>query len=223
MQTSGGKGLENRPWGWIFETVGFVGYDEHLTSHIHTRVEGWIEELEVRAVGDTVAEGDVLFEMFSPVIGSASAEHIRSLEEGNQRIIEISRNKLRSHGVSDQQIQEIEETREMARNLMVYAPQDGVVIALAAADGMFLQPNTQAVSLTDLSTVWLIVDVFERDIARITDDMTASIEFEHLNGQIFEGQIDYIYPELDPETRTLPVTKVVEPKSFKGSPQVMRL
>ena len=192
------------------ETVGFVGYDEHLTSHIHTRVEGWIEELEVRAVGDTVAEGDVLFEMFSPVIGSASAEHIRSLEEGNQRIIEISRNKLRSHGVSDQQIQEIEETKEMARNLMVYAPQDGVVIALAAADGMFLQPNTQAVSLTDLSTVWLIVDVFERDIARITDDMTASIEFEHLNGQIFEGQIDYIYPELDPETRTLPVRLSVD-------------
>jgi len=93
---------------------------------------------------------------------------------------------------------------------MVYAPQDGVVIALAAADGMFLQPNTQAVSLTDLSTVWLIVDVFERDIARITDDMTASIEFEHLNGQIFEGQIDYIYPELDPETRTLPVRLSVD-------------
>jgi Cu(I)/Ag(I) efflux system membrane fusion protein len=192
------------------ETVGFVGYDEHLTSHVHTRVDGWIEDLTVRAVGDRVTQGDIMFEMFSPVIGSASAEHIRSLEEGNERIIEISRNKLRSHGMSDRQIEEMEASRAMARNLMVYAPQDGIVISLEAADGMYLQPNTRAVSLTDLSTVWLIVDVFERDIARMTDDMTASIEFEHLNGQVFEGQIDYIYPELDAETRTLPVRLSVD-------------
>lgn len=192
------------------ETVGFVGYDEHLTSHVHTRVDGWIEELAVRAVGDRVAQGDIMFEMFSPVIGSASAEHVRSLEEGNQSIVEISRNKLRSHGMSDRQIEEIETTRISARNLRVYAPQDGIVISLEAADGKYLQPNTRAVSLTDLSKVWLIVDVFERDIARMTDDMTASIEFEHLNGQVFVGQIDYIYPELDAETRTLPVRLSVE-------------
>jgi Cu(I)/Ag(I) efflux system membrane fusion protein len=103
------------------ETVGFVGYDEHLTSHVHTRVDGWIEDLTVRAVGDRVTQGDIMFEMFSPVIGSASAEHIRSLEEGNERIIEISRNKLRSHGMSDRQIEEMEASRAMARNLMVYA------------------------------------------------------------------------------------------------------
>jgi Cu(I)/Ag(I) efflux system membrane fusion protein len=187
------------------ETVGFVGYDEHLTSHVHTRVDGWIEELTVRAVGDRVMEGDVLFEMFSTVIGSASAEHLRTMDEGNQSLLEISRNKLRSHGMSDRQIKEIEATETAARNLQVYAPQNGVVIALEAADGMYLQPNTRAVSLTELSTVWLIVDVFERDIARMSDNMTAFVRFEHLNGQVFEGQIDYIYPELDAATRTLPV------------------
>lgn len=192
------------------ETVGFVGYDEHLTSHVHTRVEGWIEEINVRAVGDPVAEGDKLFEMFSSVIGSASAEHIRTMQEGNTRLLELSRNKLRSHGVSDVQIEEIETSREIARNLIVYAPQDGIVISLAAAEGMYLQPNTLAVSLTDLSAVWLIVDVFERDIARMTDDMSATIRFEHLNGQVFEGVIDYIYPELDAETRTLPVRLKVD-------------
>lgn len=192
------------------ETVGFVGYDEHLTSHVHTRVEGWIEEINVRAVGDLVAKGDVLFEMFSSVIGSASAEHIRTLQEGNTRLLELSRNKLRSHGVSEVQIEEIEASREIARNLTVYAPQDGIVISLAAAEGMYLQPNTLALSLTDLSTVWLIVDVFERDIARMTDDMTATIRFEHLNGQVFEGVIDYIYSELDAETRTLPVRLKVD-------------
>lgn len=187
------------------DTVGFVRYDEHLTSHVHTRVEGWVEQLHVRAVGDRVRKGDILFEMFSPLIGSASAEHLRTLELDDRRMVEVSRNKLRSHGMSDEQIAEIEASGVYARNLKVLAPQDGVVIALGAADGMYLQPGTLAVSLADLSAVWLIVDVFERDIARLSADMSAAARFEHLPGRTFEGTIDYIYPELDAKTRTLPV------------------
>lgn len=187
------------------ETVGFVGYDEHLTSHVHTRVDGWIEVLNVRAVGDQVRKGDVLFELFSPEFGIASFDFLRASKEGIGISLEAARNKLRSHGATDSQIAEIEETGEMARRIRVEAPRDGVVIGLAAADGMFLQPGTQAVSITDLSEVWLIVDVFERDIARMTDDMRAIARFEHLPGRTFEGEIDYVYPELDPQTRTLPV------------------
>ena len=187
------------------ETVGFVGYDEHLTSHVHTRVDGWIEVLNVRAVGDEVRKGDVLFELFSPEFGIASFDFLRASKEGIGISLEAARNKLRSHGATDSQIAEIEETGEMARRIRVEAPRDGVVIGLAAADGMFLQPGTQAVSITDLSEVWLIVDVFERDIARMTDDMRAIARFEHLPGRTFEGEIDYVYPELDPQTRTLPV------------------
>lgn len=187
------------------ETVGFVGYDEHLTSHVHTRVDGWIEDLNVRAVGDPVRKGDILFEMFSPLIGSASGDLVRAVEDGDPRILEAARSNLRSHGMSDDQIARIEASRELARNLEVLAPQDGVVISLEAADGMFLQPGVRAVSLTDISAVWLIVDVFERDIARMTDDMRAVASFEHLHGRTFEGVVDYVYPELDPETRTLPV------------------
>jgi Cu(I)/Ag(I) efflux system membrane fusion protein len=187
------------------ETVGFVGYDQHLTSHVHTRVDGWIEALNVRAVGDPVRKGDILFEMFSPLIGSSSAELVRALEADDPRIIEAARGKLRSHGMSDDQIARIEASGELARNIEVRAPQDGVVIALEAAEGMYLQPGVQAVSLTDLSAVWLIVDVFERDIARMTDDMRAVARFEHLHGRTFEGVVDYVYPELDAKTRTLPV------------------
>ncbi len=187
------------------ETVGFVGYDEHLTSHVHTRVDGWIEALNVRAVGDPVRKGDILFEMFSPLIGSASSDLVRAVEAGDPRIVEAARSKLRSHGMSDDQIARIEAEGVLARNIEVLAPQDGVVISLDAADGMFLQPGVRAVSLTDLSAVWLIVDVFERDIARMTDDMRAVARFEHLHGRAFEGVVDYVYPELDAETRTLPV------------------
>jgi Cu(I)/Ag(I) efflux system membrane fusion protein len=187
------------------ETVGFVGYDDHLTSHVHTRVDGWIETLNVRAVGDPVRKGDILFEMFSPLIGSSSGDLVRAVEAGDPRIREAARSKLRSQGMSDSQITRIEADGVLARNIEVLAPQDGVVISLEAADGMYLQPGVRAVSLTDLSAVWLIVDVFERDIARMTDDMRAVARFEHLNGRTFEGEVDYIYPELDAETRTLPV------------------
>lgn len=187
------------------ETVGFVSYNEHLTSHVHTRVDGWIEILNVRAVGDQVRKGDVIFELFSPEFGIASFDFIRSNEEGAGISLEAARSKLRSHGATESQIAEIEKTGEVARRIRIEAPRDGVVISLAAADGMFLKPDTQAVSITDLSEVWLIVDVFERDIARMTDDMQAIARFEHLPGRTFEGEIDYIYPELDPQTRTLPV------------------
>ena len=187
------------------ETVGFVGYDEHLTSHVHTRVDGWIEALNVRAVGDVVRKGDVLFELFSPEFAVASFDFLRSLRNRSGLSLEAARNQLRSHGGADRQIAEIEATGEAARRIAVEAPRDGIVVALAAADGMFLQPGTQAVSITDLSRVWLIVDVFERDISRLSEDMAAVARFEHLPGRIFEGEIDYIYPELDPRTRTLPV------------------
>ncbi len=187
------------------ETVGFVGYDEHLTSHVHTRVDGWIETLNVRAVGDQVKKGEVLFELFSPEFGIASFDFIRSVKNNNGLSLEAARNKLRSHGASEAQIAEIEESGEPARSIKVVAPRDGVVIALNAADGMFLQPGTQAMSITDLEEVWLIVDVFERDIARLSEDMSAIARFEHLPGQSFIGEIDYIYPELDAKTRTLPV------------------
>ncbi len=187
------------------ETVGFVGYDEHLTSHVHTRVDGWIEVLNVRAVGDVVRKGDVMFELFSPEFGVASFDFLRSLERGSGLSLEAARNKMRSHGATERQIAELEATGEVARRIAVEAPRDGIVVALEAADGMYLQPNTQAVSITDLSRVWLIVDVFERDISRLSEDMAAVATFEHLPGRLFEGEVDYVYPELDPRTRTLPV------------------
>jgi len=187
------------------ETVGFVGYNEHLTSHVHTRVDGWIEVLNVRAVGDRVTRGDVLFELFSREFAVASLDFLRAIEKGTGLSPGVARDNLRSFGATESQIAEIEDRRKVTRRIRVEAPRDGVVIALAAADGMFLQPSTQAVSISDLTEVWLIVDVFERDIARMSDDMRAVARFEHLYGRTFEGKVDYVYPELDPETRTLPV------------------
>ncbi|MEQ9258286.1 MAG: efflux RND transporter periplasmic adaptor subunit [Roseovarius sp.] len=187
------------------ETVGFVGYDEHATSHIHTRVEGWIEQLAVRAVGDEVAEGDLLFELYAPEITIASSELQRATRAGLEAEIAIARTKLMNFGVSPRQIDEMAQADRPAQRIRFYAPQDGVIYALGAADGMYLRPDTRAMSLADTSTVWLLVDVFERDMGLVAPNMRAEARFEHLPGRVFEGEIDYIFPELDPRTRTLRV------------------
>ena len=187
------------------DTVGFVDYDEHATSHIHTRVDGWIERLEVRAVGDEVAEGDLLFDLYAPEITIASSELQRATRSGNAMDISIARTKLMNFGVDARQIEEMAQAESPSQRIRFYAPQDGVVFALAAADGMFLNPQTRAMSLADTSSVWLIVDVFERDMGRLSSNMRAEARFDHLPGRVFAGEIDYIFPELDTETRTLRV------------------
>ncbi len=187
------------------ETVGFVRYDEHRTSHVHTRVEGWIENLKVRAIGDEVAEGELLMEIYAPEIRVGSMELVRAMDRRDRVEIANARRKLANLGMSERQVEAMVGSGEPAQNLEVYAPQNGVVIALDAADGMYLQPDVRALSLADLSSVWLVVDVFERDVGRLEEGKTALARFEHLPGQIFEGVIDYIYPELDRSTRTLPV------------------
>lgn len=187
------------------ETVGFVAYDEHETSHIHTRVEGWIERLEVRAEGDPVEEGELLFDLYAPEITIASSELIRAVRRKDANEERIARTKLTNFGVSERQIDEMAGADAPAKRIRFYAPQDGVVVGMNAADGMYLQPNTRAMSLGDLSTVWIIVDVFERDLALLSSEMQARARFDHLPDRILTGDIDYIFPELDPTTRTLRV------------------
>jgi len=92
-----------------------------------------------------------------------------------------------------------------AEYLRVTAPQSGVVTSLGATEGMYLEPGMRAVSITDLATVWVIADVFERDIGKLIKGMNAEVNFEPLPGEVFKGDVDYIYPELDPKTRTLSV------------------
>lgn len=187
------------------ETVGFVAYDDHVTSHVHMRVEGWIEDLRLRAEGDRVAKGDLLFELYAPEITIASSELQRATRRNEPIEIDGARRKLRNFGVAPRQIEEMAQGAEPAQHIRVYAPQDGVVTNLDAADGMYLKPENRVMTLADLSSVWLVVDVFEQDIGRLSEDMTAEARFEHLPGRVFTGAIDYIYPQLDAKTRTLPV------------------
>ena len=194
----------SRLWRGI-DTVGYVDYDESRVSHIHLRTEGWIENLAVKSEGERVKQGDRLFDLYSPELVNAQQEFVTALSSGNKRLIRASRARLSALGVSDGQVSNIEKTRETRQHISVYAPQDGVVSVLKAREGMFVKPASNVMSLGDLSTVWLLAEIFERQAQWVGVGQQAEVRLSYVPGKVWHGKVEYIYPSLDPKTRTLKV------------------
>ncbi|GEO81452.1 hemolysin D [Pararhodospirillum oryzae] len=183
-------------------TVGSVTQDEDATSHVHVRAEGWIEDLRFRSLGAQVRKGDVLFAFFSRELAAASWEYVRELQRGADAMTFGARAKLEALGISDEQIDEIRKSGKPAKLIKVHAPRDGVLVQLGVGEGMFIRPDQTIMTLSDLTSIWVIADVVESQIARVTPGMEAEATLAHLPGRVWRGTVDYIYPELDPATRT---------------------
>lgn len=185
------------------DSVGNIAYDEQRVSHVHMRAEGWIEQLRVNYVGARVAQGDVLFEIYSPALANAQEELLQAVRVGQADLIEASRERLRLLGVDAEQVRSLERSRKAASRIVVRAPQAGVVTELNVRDGMYVTPDTVVMSFADLSSVWLLADVFERQAAWVAVGQTAEVRLSYRPGEVFTGSVDFIYPNLDPKTRTL--------------------
>jgi len=193
-----------RLWRGI-DTVGYIDYDESKVSHIHLRTEGWIENLAVKSEGERVQKGERLFDLYSPELVNAQKEYVTALSSGNSSLIRASKSRLAALGVSRDQVVKIEKTRETRHHISVYAPQDGVVFTLAVREGMFVKPASNVMSLGDLSTVWLLAEVFERQAQWVKTGQQAEVRLSYVPGKVWNGRVEYIYPSLDPKTRTLKV------------------
>ncbi|GJL94276.1 MAG: hemolysin D [Hyphococcus sp.] len=190
-------------------TVGRIMFDEERIAHIHLRASGWIERLAVRAEGEAVKKGDLLFEVYSPDLVNAQAEFLQAVKSGRAQIVSASRDRLRALGISQTQIKEIETTKKTNQYVKVFAPITGVVTALNVADGQFVKPDTEIMALADLSIVWLMSDVFEANAGQLKKGAAVKAESKFEPGNIITGVVDYIYPDLDPVTRTVPVRTVL--------------
>ncbi|MEE9551608.1 MAG: efflux RND transporter periplasmic adaptor subunit [Gammaproteobacteria bacterium] len=186
-------------------TVGYLEYDETRISHIHTRTEGWIEKLIVRAEGERVKKGQLLFEIYSPLLVVAQEEYIYALKNNNESLIEKTRERLISLGVSKKQISRFDKEHKVSKNVAFYAPQAGVLTKLGVRDGMFVKPETEVLRLADLNSIWLFAEVFERQANWVKIGQRAEATLPSMPGKIWEGEVEYIYPDLDPVTRTLRV------------------
>ncbi len=195
-------------WKYI-RTVGRVDYDETRLAHVHPRAEGWLERLSVRAEGDAVKRGQVLGQLYAPDILSAQVDFLIALNQSGRRTsavkVDKARNLLRLLDVPESVITEIEREGQTRNTVPILAPLTGVVTKLGVREGMFVTPSTEIYTIADLSQAWVQVDVFEHQLAWLKEGLTAEIRVPAHPGRVWEGDVDYVYPELDPRTRTLRV------------------
>ena len=187
------------------DTVGYIGYDEDTLQHVHTRVDGWIEKLATTATGDPVTKGQLLFELYSPTLVNAQQEYLAALASNNTVLRSASRDRLAALGVTNAEIRRLEQEREASQRVRVYAQSDGVIAHLGVREGIFVTPATEVMSVARLDRVWVLAEVFERQSAWVEPGQEATVELDYLPGKLLRGTVDYVYPELDPKTRTLKV------------------
>ena len=187
----------------LIEAVGYVAFDERKLSHVHLRTNGWIETLNVKSNGEPVKKGDVLFELYSREVVNAQEEYIQSLRSNNDYLRRASRERLEALGMSKQQIREVAKKRRAFQQVRILASQDGIIHNLNVREGMYVKPNMEVMTLADLSSVWLLVDVFERQSDWVATGQPAEVRLGYLPGQVWEGNVEFVYPTIDPKTRTL--------------------
>ncbi len=187
------------------ETVGYISYDEDTMHHIHTRVDGWIEKLVTNASGDPVTKGQLLFELYSPTLVSAQEEFLAALRSGNSILRNASRDRLVALGVTSSEVSRLEKERTVRQRVPVYAEVDGVIAQLGVRHGMFVTPSTEVMLIARLDSVWVLAEVFERQAAWVKPGQHTTVILDYLPGETLQGTVDYVYPELDPITRTLKV------------------
>jgi len=199
---------------WKFvKTVGRIEYDETRLAHIHPRAPGWIESLDLRAEGEPVEQGQQLAELYAPDILSAQVDFLLAQDRSaaQRRVSEDkARNILRLLDVPDDIIRDIERSGEPRNRIPVRAPIGGIVTHMTARDGMYVTEASEMFRIADLSRVWVLVDVYEHQIDWVREGLEAKMTVPARPGRSWTGRVDYLYPELNPETRTLTVRLVFD-------------
>lgn len=187
------------------KTVGYVQYNQDELTHIHPRVEGWLETLFVKAAGDQVQQGEPLYTLYSPQLVNAQEEFILALNRNNSVLIRAAKARLKALNVSDGFVERLQKNKKVMQNITFYARQSGVVDELNVREGFYVKPGTSMMSIGKLDEVWVEAEVFERQAQLIEVGLPVTMTLDYIAGQSWRGKVDYIYPTLDAKNRTLRV------------------
>jgi Cu(I)/Ag(I) efflux system membrane fusion protein len=191
-------------------TVGYVAYDERRIRQVQPRAEGWVEGLSVRAVGETVEAGQLLFTLYSPMLESVQQEYLDALRIGNGDLIAASRERLRALGLDPGAAERQARSGRASGRVPYRAPVSGVVTELAIREGAMVTPDMMALSINEIGSVWVIAEVPESQAGWVDTGTAAEVRLPSLPGETLEARVDYVYPELNMETRTLRARLVLE-------------
>ncbi|MDD5329262.1 MAG: efflux RND transporter periplasmic adaptor subunit [Sulfuricella sp.] len=202
----------------VVRATGRIEPDERRIYAIAPKFEGYVERLHVNVTGQAVAKGQPLFEVYSPELVSVQREYaiaaqgVQALgaaggeaQASMRQLAEASLTRLKNWDVSDEQIKALAKTGAEKRTLTYRSPVGGIVTEKKAVQGMRFMPGDALYQVADLSSVWVVADVFEQDIGLVRQGAKARIRIDAYPGKLFDGVISYVYPTLRAETRTVQV------------------
>jgi Cu(I)/Ag(I) efflux system membrane fusion protein len=202
--------------------VGTVQVDERRLYAVNTKFEGWIETLHVNTTGQAVRRGDPLMEVYAPELVAVQEEYILALRSQHlvagaglnirasaRQLANAALQRLRTWDIPEDQIKELQRKVTASRTLTLRAPADGIVMEKMVVEGQRFMPGEQLYRIADLSTVWLIADVFEQDLAGVHEGEAATLRVAAYPGTDFTGTVAFIYPTVAKDTRTAKIRIIV--------------
>ena len=210
--------VENTQIAHTVRTVGNVEADERRLYNVTLRFDGFIEQLYVNATGQSVALGQPLFELYSPDLVSAQHEYLTArngqsalgnseawLQSGMKNLTESSLERLRNWGISESELTHLEQQGKVQHTVVVRSPASGIVMEKSVVSGARAMAGDTLFKIADLSQVWIIAEVYEQDIGLIKPGQTALATLDSYPGRTFKGKVGFVYPTLNPATRTVKV------------------
>jgi RND family efflux transporter MFP subunit len=216
-------------------TTGQITADETRIAHVHVKINGFIEDVFVDYVGQLVKKGQPLFTVYSPDLVSTQEEYLiakrgdkylgtsqfAEVSQGARSLLRSTRERLKLWDISDEQIKKLDETGEVSRTLTFYSPISGFVMERKAFPQTSITPDTDLYQITDFSTVWVNADVYEYEVPFVKVGQRAVIQLSYYPGKSYTGKIAYIYPTVDPTTRTVKVRIELPNPGFDLKPQML--
>ncbi len=213
--------VEERDFVRHLRTTGVVVVDETRTAHVHPKVRGWVDGIRVNYVGQKVASGEVLCGIYSQEVYSAEIEYLALLDRthleplapgefadqerrARGELIAAARRRLGLWDVPKSEIARLEASREAQRTFPLLASRAGVVVSKQVLDGMYVDPSADLYTVSDLSRVWLLADIYESDVAAVHLGQTGRLDVQGIAAPI-EAKVAFIPPTIDEPTRTLKI------------------
>jgi Cu(I)/Ag(I) efflux system membrane fusion protein len=204
--------VEPRALRRIIRTFGVVTFDETRTSHVHAKVRGTLESVSANFVGKAVKQGEPLADLYSAPVYAAQLELVAVLKQGRvagDPLVEGARRRLQLWDVPAGQIERTVQTQRASRTFTLLAPRSGTVLARQAINGMYVGPETELFVVSDLSVVWVLVDLYEADVPLVQPGTPVKLTIEGV-AATQDGKVSFLPPNIDESTRTLKARVVVD-------------
>ncbi|MEO0292338.1 MAG: efflux RND transporter periplasmic adaptor subunit, partial [candidate division WOR-3 bacterium] len=204
----------------VIKTYGKVDYKESKIYEINIKFGGWIEKLYANYEGMYVKKNDKLFEIYSPDIYQSVKELKLAYEKKDTLLFKNVKQKFNIWGIRDFQIEEILKDKEDRRTITFYSPYEGFIIKKEIFEGMEVRPGMTIYRIADLREVWVYGEIYEYEVNLIKKGDEAFITLSYLPEKVFKGKVSYIYPYLNPETRTTKVRIEIPNQDFSLKPNM---